>query len=92
MVQVQYQDTILGSLCHGKKALLGQICPFLQEFQQALKRFPGIDSLEEVHARDDVGPGGTSLSSRNGPGHLSLGESVHLQGVLLRVGSCQEKV
>ena len=90
-VQVEDLDTILDSLCHGEKALLDQICPFLWEFQQALKRFPGIDSLEEMHARDDVGSRGTSLPSRNGPGHLSLGEPVHLQGVLLRVGSCYEK-
>ena len=85
------QDTIPGSLCHGNKALSDQICPFLWEFQQALKRFPGIDSLGGVHVRDDVGPRGTSLPSRNGPGHLSLKEPVHLQGVLLRVGSCYEK-
>lgn len=90
-VQMEDQDTILDSLCHGKKALLDQIFPFLWEFQQALKRFLGIDSLEEVYARDDVGSRGTSLPSRNGPGNLSLGEPVHLQGVLLRVGSCYEK-
>lgn len=50
-----------------------------------------MDSLGEVHASDDMGPRGTSLPSRNGPGHLPLGEPVHLQGVLLRVGSCYEK-